>query len=304
MSCFKSKIKNDSEKETNQQQHINNQVQEEDHDTAASKDRFNVNREVYTHARFTKSHPENVFIGVSLLAMLKHLFIKDCMPSSHCAKRTLFNRVPAIRFVKNYRIKENLFVDILAGINVAIMHIPQGMAYALLATLSPIYGLYTSFYPNLVYWIFGTSRHISIGCVSVVSLMVGSVLTSLESKYVPPVGFNRTFYNTEMRNNATFDYDATLFLNDSPEKARIMIATALAFCIGLIQIVMFVFQLGFLSAFFSEPFNTGFITGCAVHVFTSQIKQIFGIKIGSHVGIFKIPKVNFQLSFFIIMYII
>jgi sulfate anion transporter 6 len=174
------------------------------------------------------------------------------------------------------------------------------MAYALLATLSPIYGLYTSFYPNLVYWIFGTSRHISIGTVSVVALIVGSVVTSLESKYVPPLGFNRTVHNYLMRNNTPLDYDAQFFLNDSPEKARIMIATALAFCIGIIQIFMFVFQLGFLSAFFSEPFNTGFITGCAVHVFTSQVKQIFGIKIGTYVGLFKIPRVNMIFSLIIL----
>lgn len=155
------------------------------------------------------------------------------------------------------------------------------MAYALLATLPPIFGLYTSFYPNLVYWLFGTSRHISIGTFSVVALMVGSTLNDLSSKYVPPVGYNQT--------NST--HDGNSYLSSDPVQARVMLATVNMFCVGCIQLLMFIFNLGFLSSLFSEPLNNGFITGCAVHVFTSQVKQVFGISIGSHVGAFKIPKV-------------
>jgi MFS superfamily sulfate permease-like transporter len=259
-------------------------------DSDATKDRFIVNRELFTTPRFIKAYPERVDKGPKLLANIKDVATQRCAPSRHCAKKTLTNRLPGIRLITRYRIVDNLFADLLAGFNVAIMHIPQGMAYSLLCTLSPIYGLYTSFYPNLIYWIFGTSRHISIGPVSVIALMTGSVVTSLEHKYVPPADFNRTEYNMK-GNSSGLTYDPRLFLDDSPEKARIMIATATAFCIGIIQIFMFVFQLGFVSAFFSEPFNTGFITGCAVHVFTSQVKQVFGINIARYEGIFKIPKV-------------
>ena len=171
------------------------------------------------------------------------------------------------------------------------MHIPQGMAYALLANLPPVYGLYTSFYPNLVYWLFGTSRHISIGTFSVVALMVGTVVSSFDGKYVPPANFNRNAYESD-RNGSRLD--ASLFLDDNPERARVMIASANALCVGLIQLLMFIFQFGFLSSFLSEPYNNGFITGCAVHVFTSQIKQIFGLQLTGHVGLFKIPKVNVE----------
>jgi MFS superfamily sulfate permease-like transporter len=199
--------------------------------------------------------------------------------------------------IKNYRIKEFLLADILAGLTVGIMHIPQGMAYALLATLPPIYGLYTSFYPVLIYWIFGTSKHISIGTFAVISLMVASVISDLEPKYAPPVGFNRTLYELNIRNNVSVGYDATHFLSDNREKARVMIVMANTFCVGMIQLLMFVFQLGFLTSYLSEPFVNSFLAGCAVHVFTSQMKFVFGIKLTSYVGIFKIPKVTHNSYF-------
>ena len=78
------------------------------------------------------------------------------------------------------------------------------MAYSLLATLPPIYGLYTSFYPVIIYWIFGTSRQISIGTFAVISLMVAGTIADLESKYVPPVGFNASLNKFTMQIILTF----------------------------------------------------------------------------------------------------
>jgi hypothetical protein len=266
-------------------------LEERDENEALYKDRFNVNRELYNHPKFARSHPVSFFVGVSFFAMLQSTFAKHCKPSNNCVKKNLFNRIPALRWLKNYRVKEYLLADVLAGLTVGIMHIPQGMAYALLATLPPIYGLYTSFYPVLVYWIFGTSRHISIGTFAVISLMVASVISDLEPKYAPPVDFNRTVYEQNIRNNVSMGYDATHFLSDNREKARVMIAMANAFCVGIIQLLMFVFQLGFLTSYLSEPFVNSFLAGCAVHVLTSQMKFIFGIKLTAYVGILKIPKV-------------
>ena len=172
------------------------------------------------------------------------------------------------------------------------MHIPQGMAYSLLASLPPVYGLYTSFYPVLIYWLFGTSRHISIGTFAVISLMVADTMATLEPKYVPPEGFNMTMYQENMLNNLTSQVDPTYFLSMNRERARILIVMANAFWIGIIQIVMFFFQLGFITSYLSEPFVNSFLAGSAVHVFTSQMKFIFGIKLKYFSGLFKIPKVN------------
>ena len=135
------------------------------------------------------------------------------------------------------------------------MHIPQGMAYSLLATLPPIYGLYTSFYPVLIYWIFGTSKQISIGTFAVISLMVASTITDLEPKYVPPVGFNAS----SPTNNPNV---VSNYLSLDRNEARVMIAMSNTFWVGVIQLGMHVFQLGFITSYLSEPMiNSGVIFG-------------------------------------------
>ena len=124
------------------------------------------------------------------------------------------------------------------------MHIPQGMAYSLLASLPPIYGLYTSFYPVLIYWIFGTSKQISIGTFAVVSLMVASTIADLEPKYVPPIGFDPLSLNATTTNN---------YLSLDRNQARVMIAMANTFWVGVIQFLMSITQLGFITFYLSEP---------------------------------------------------
>lgn len=71
--------------------------------------------------------------------------------------------MPVIGWLKKYKWKEYFPADIMSGITVAIMHIPQGMAYGLLGNLPPVVGIYMAFFPVLVYFLFGTSRHVSMG---------------------------------------------------------------------------------------------------------------------------------------------
>ena len=168
------------------------------------------------------------------------------------------------------------------------------MAYALLASLPPVYGLYTSFFPVLFYWIFGTSRHISMGTFSATAPMISSILANLEQKYVPPVGFNRTTYGNILLNKSNesdIPCDTSLFLSDNRNKALILIAMACTFWVGIIQILMFIFQLGFLTTYLSEPFINSFLAGCAVHNFTSQLRFLFGIHLTRFTGLFQMPKV-------------
>jgi hypothetical protein len=69
---------------------------------------------------------------------------------------------PFLSWVPRYKIADNLFNDVIAGLTVGIMAIPQGMAYSQLANVDPVYGLYSSFFAPLFYFFFGTSRHIAI----------------------------------------------------------------------------------------------------------------------------------------------
>ncbi|NQV22253.1 MAG: hypothetical protein HQ511_12640 [Rhodospirillales bacterium] len=88
--------------------------------------------------------------------------------------------IPALEWSARYR-QEDLPADILAGVIVAIMLVPQAMAYALLAGLPPEIGLYASILPLIAYAAFGTSRTLAVGPVAIVSLMVASALQGLES---------------------------------------------------------------------------------------------------------------------------
>lgn len=166
-------------------------------------------------------------------------------------------------------------------IKVGITHIPQGLGFALLVGVPPVYGLYTSFYPVIFYILFGTSRHLSMGTVAVLSLMIGNMLRKLEPTYVPPVGYNSTESN-----------ESNQFLSEDRVTAQIMIVMANAFWVGIIQILMFFLQLGFVTSYLSEPLVNGFLTGSAVHVLTSQLSLLFGITLTGYSGILKIPKVN------------
>lgn len=75
-----------------------------------------------------------------------------------------------------------LFGDVVAGVTVGFVVIPQGMAYALLAKLPPEYGLYTSFVGFILYWAFATSKDITIGTVAVMSTIVGNIVTKIQEK--------------------------------------------------------------------------------------------------------------------------
>jgi solute carrier family 26 protein len=128
--------------------------------------------------------------------------------------------------------------DIIAGITVAIMHIPQGMAYGLLAGLDPIVGLYMAFFPTLVYFFFGTSRHVSTGTFAVVSIMTSKI-----------IGTYSTTSSIGTIENAT-----------EPIYTNYQVATAVTMVCGLFQLVMCVFRLGALTSLLSQSLVSGFTT--------------------------------------------
>ncbi|XP_058500230.1 solute carrier family 26 member 6-like [Solea solea] len=175
-------------------------------------------------------------------------------------KNTVQSWVPVLEWLPKYSIRENAVGDLISGCSVGIMHLPQGMAYALLASLRPVFGLYTSFYPVLVYFIFGTSRHVSIGTFAVISIMIGSVTERLapDSNFI----VNGT--------NSSVDFDAR-------DASRVQIACSLTVLTGILQIFLGVIRFGFVVTYLSEPLIRGYTTGSACHVCVSQLKYLFGV---------------------------
>uniref|UniRef100_A0A8B9RIP9 Solute carrier family 26 member 6 n=1 Tax=Astyanax mexicanus TaxID=7994 RepID=A0A8B9RIP9_ASTMX len=178
-------------------------------------------------------------------------------------KRRVVGCLPVLYWLPRYSIWDYGMPDLVSGISVGIMHLPQGMAYSLLASLPPVFGLYTSFYPALVYFFFGSSRHISIGTFTVLSIMVGSVVERL----APDANFlivNGT--------NATVEVKVT-----ERDLYRVQVAAATTVLAGLIQVILGLVQFGFVGTYLSEPLVRGYTSSAAAHAVVAQLKYIFGV---------------------------
>jgi SulP family sulfate permease len=139
---------------------------------------------------------------------------------------------------------EILRADLIAGITVALVLVPQSMAYAQLAGLPPYYGLYASFLPGIIAALFGSSRQLATGPVAVVSLLTASALE-------PIAGANPQLY--------------------------IAYAVMLAFMVGVFQIALGLLRLGVLVNFLSHPVVVGFTNAAAIIIGTSQLGKLFGV---------------------------
>lgn len=162
--------------------------------------------------------------------------------------------IPIIEWLSKYN-KESLKGDISAGLTVGVMLIPQGMAYAMIAGLPPIYGLYASTIPIILYSIFGTSRQLAVGPVAMVSLLTAA-----------SVGV----------------------LAESGTETYIVLTITLAFMVGFIQLFLGVLKLGFLVNFLSHPVISGFTSAAALIIGLSQLKHLLGISISGSNPIHKI----------------
>ena len=139
--------------------------------------------------------------------------------------------------------KKGIKNDFIAGITVGIMLVPQGMAYAMLAGLPPVFGLYAALVPQVIYAFMGTSRQLAIGPVAMDSLLVASGLAAL---------------------------------NLSGIQEYISMAIFLAFFMGAIQITLGFLRMGFLVNFLSKPVISGFTSAAAIIIGLSQLKHLLG----------------------------
>ncbi|XP_047439786.1 solute carrier family 26 member 6, like [Mugil cephalus] len=178
-------------------------------------------------------------------------------------KRSVMSSFPLLYWLPKYSVWDYGMPDLVSGISVGIMHLPQGMAYALLASLPPVFGLYSSLYPPLIYFFFGTSRHISIGTFTVLSIMVGSVTERL----APDVNFL-----ISDGTNTTAEVDVI-----ARDSYRVQVAATTAVLGGLIQVLLGVVKFGFVGTYLSEPLVRAYTAAAAAHAVVAQLKYIFGV---------------------------
>jgi SulP family sulfate permease len=153
--------------------------------------------------------------------------------------------IPILQWISKYN-SSLLKKDAVAGITVGVVLIPQGIAYALIAGLPPIYGLYTALIPQLVYAILGTSPRVAVGPVAMDSLLVAAGIASLSV-----VGTENV----------------------------VAISILLAFTVGVIQLLLGVLNLGFIVNFLSRPVISGFTSAAAIIIGVNQFKNLLGIPI-------------------------
>ncbi|MEO9964625.1 MAG: sulfate permease [Reichenbachiella sp.] len=154
------------------------------------------------------------------------------------------NLFPFISSMKSYD-RAKLTKDLAAGLVVGVMLIPQGMAYAMIAGLPPVFGLYAAIFPSLIYTFLGSSRHVSVGPVAMDSLILFAGISA-----VAAVGSDQ----------------------------YIAMAVAITTIVGLIQLTMGLLRMGFLANFLSKPVILGFTFAAAVLISIKQIKYLIKVE--------------------------
>uniref|UniRef100_A0A7M4F7A4 Sulfate transporter n=1 Tax=Crocodylus porosus TaxID=8502 RepID=A0A7M4F7A4_CROPO len=218
---------------------------------------------------------------------------KSCSCTTQRLKNTVLDFFPVLRWLPKYSYKEYIWGDIMSGLVIGIILVPQAIAYSLLAGLKPIYSLYTSFFANIIYFLMGTSRHVSVGIFSLISLMVGQVvdrellLAGFDlNDDAPPAFSDSSPWKRNDSNITAFNLTfAGLNAECGKECYAIGIATALTFLAGVYQILMGIFRLGFVSVYLSESMLDGFATGASLTILTAQVKYLIGIKIPRSQGL-------------------
>lgn len=157
--------------------------------------------------------------------------------------------LPFLVWIHEIKDGKVLKADLIAGLTVALVLVPQSMAYAQLAGLAPQYGLYASFLPVMIAALMGSSRQLGTGPVAVVSLLTAAAIPT-----VIPEGADMVTY-------AAY-------------------ASLLAFLVGVFQFALGALKLGLVINFLSHPVVVGFTNAAAIIIGTSQLNKVFGVEKG------------------------
>jgi solute carrier family 26 (sodium-independent sulfate anion transporter), member 11 len=173
-------------------------------------------------------------------------WIRDAIPTRSQWVAYVRSLFPFTNWILRYNVQWAIG-DLVAGITVGAVVVPQSMAYAKLAELPPEYGLYSSFMGVLIYWFFATSKDITIGPVAVMSTIVGNIVNKVQEEH--------------------------------PEVSGPTIASALAIIAGAIVCFIGLVRCGWIVNFIPLPAISAFITGSAINIAVGQVPTLMGIKV-------------------------
>lgn len=272
------------------------------------------------YAKLEKSHQKTFFHKITFICRRPWEFLQRKLPILRWAPVYFKSEDPKKPWWRK------LLNEIVPGVMVGVMGVPEGISFSFLAGVSPSHGVYTSIFPPIWYLFFGTSQHAAIGTYAITTLLVGFCVKTwaplVQEKHQfhssgLEMDYNLTNFNdTESQNQGFFIKNRPLYnrliIPDDGEitfselhergshsdphyeenlliyEDRAAYAATLAMISGLMMVIFGTLRLGFLFAYFSDPLIAGLTLGGSLQILFSQIPEITGLHIQEHFGPFNI----------------
>ncbi|KAL3994045.1 sulfate permease family protein [Acanthocheilonema viteae] len=225
--------------------------------TQSQKSQLKTSREHEPTTAIQKSETQ-----LTLKAERKPAINQEQFDKKHGYRRS---RLPIIGWLPAYNWQEDLLRDIINGIMISIIYIPQGLAYGLMVGIPPIYGIYTGIVGPMIYVFLGTSRHASTGAFAIIAMMVGSVIEQSVTELTPI-------------HNETDQLCCSKITQKPDTEKAIQLSSLIAFFVGIIQVILGLLNAGLLAVWLSDQLVEGLTSGAAIHVLVSQLQTMTGVK--------------------------
>ncbi|KAI8867350.1 hypothetical protein GQ42DRAFT_56864 [Ramicandelaber brevisporus] len=194
-------------------------------------------------------------------------------------------RIPLLSWISRYDRRRDLASDLVAGLTISTIIVPQSMAYAMLAGLPPVYGLYTSVVPIILYAVFGTCPHMSTGTFALTSLLLGQAVQSILAKEEALYGTHD--HDSQHHGSSGDDYDPSGMFDEDDVVAK---SLEITFWVGVVQLLMSVTGIArFIGTYLlPDALISGFTTAASFHIATSQIGNLFGVSMPRRSGVVEV----------------